>query len=57
VLTAVALTACASSAIIGFSTEHRFEHAHTHYAPNPAATAPATPATGSTGVFTVALPH
>lgn len=57
VLTAVALTACASSAIIGFSTEHRFEHAHTEQAPNPAPTAPTTPATRSTVAFTVALPH
>lgn len=57
VLTAVAVTACASSAIIGFSTEHRFEHAHTDYAANPASTAPTTPTTRSAVAFTVALPH
>ncbi len=57
ILTAVALTACVSSAIIGFSTEHRFEHAHTDPAPNPASTARAAPATGSAIAFTVALPH
>jgi hypothetical protein len=56
VLTAVALTACASSAIIGFSTEHRFEHAHTDPTPNPTSTAHAAPATGSATTFTVALP-
>jgi Zn-dependent protease with chaperone function len=56
-LTAVAFAACASSAIVGSSTEHRFERAHAGHAQNLAATATADPTAGAGSASKVVLPR
>jgi len=56
-LTAVALAACASSAIVGSSTEHRFERAHAGHAQNLAGTATAALSAGAGSASMVVLPR